>query len=261
MDAFLIPGIVFGLLVLMELWAPRVLSGPSLRLSDHVLNFSGLIMQGYVVPISGWLAVTQILQPLFPAWAGVLQIGFWGALAFNLIVVDFLYYWQHRAFHRFGFLWRFHICHHAAPRVDIWATARNSLPTHFLFVYFLLNPIFGYLCDNPSGFFAGAMITAGLDVLRHTNTNFSKLGLGRIMDLAGTVIVTPRHHHRHHANTTDMANFGANFILWDKSFGTLDSVKDYPERYGVDDPPSFWDQLFLPRKTSATTIAQEGSKK
>ena len=97
--------------------------------------------------------------------------------------------------------------------------------------------------------------------MRHTNTDFEKLRLSHVIDLAGAVIVTPRHHHRHHANTAEMANFGANFILWDKWFGTLDGVKDYPERYGVDDPPSFWGQLILPRASSTTSVAPEGSKK
>ncbi len=75
-----------------------------------------------------------------PGGAGILPIGWWGAFLLNFVVIDFLYYWQHRWFHRIRPLWKLHRCHHTARRVDIWVTSRNTLVMHFLFVYFLLNP-------------------------------------------------------------------------------------------------------------------------
>ena len=40
------------------------------------------------------------------------------------IAVDFFSYWLHRAYHRFPFLWSFHVMHHTSEEVDWLSTLR-----------------------------------------------------------------------------------------------------------------------------------------
>src|SRR5436190_12389102 len=136
--------------------------------ADHLLNLAGLLIQGAMVPVCGYLIATRMLAVHWPDAAGTVRIGWVGAFALNFVAVDGLYYWQHRLFHRVPMLWALHRCHHASPALSVWATSRNSLLVNFLFVYMLVNPLLGFLCDRPDGFFAAAALTAALDLWRHS---------------------------------------------------------------------------------------------
>lgn len=206
--------------------------------ADHALNLAGLLVQGVAVPLAGYLIATRLLAQGFPQLAGVLPLGWLGAFLLNFIVVDFFYYWQHRLFHRVPLLWALHQCHHASPTLNVWATSRNALAINFLFVYLLLNPVLGFLCDAPAGFFAAAGLTAALDVWRHSRVP-APSWLGR-------VLVTPWQHHLHHSPAGHRANYGANLMLWDRLFGTAREAHGYPARYGVDRAPAAWRQFLFP---------------
>jgi sterol desaturase/sphingolipid hydroxylase (fatty acid hydroxylase superfamily) len=105
----------------------------------------------------------------------------------------------------------------------------------------LLNPLFGFLCDRPDGFFAAAALTASLDLWRHS-------GLPAALSPAwlGRVLVTPTHHHLHHSPDGQSANFGANLIVWDRLFGTATHARRYPSAYGTAGAPGAWRQFFFP---------------
>lgn len=235
----LLPLTAFLILCCCEMLFPRNVLLRAYSKSDWILNLSGFVMQGVVIPLVSYFAAVELLPLLFPAMQGVLKIGALGALLLNLVVVDFLYYLQHRAFHEIPWLWKFHAPHHYSPKVNIWCSSRNALLTHFFFVYLLVNPFLGYLCDAPACFFGGAMITAAMDLFRHANMSVDFPWLKQI-------IVTPKQHHRHHDSAHGFANYGANFILWDRIFGTADIDGDYPERYAPTTTPSMIQQLFFP---------------
>src|SRR5690606_2201943 len=70
------------------------------------------------------------VQALF-AWA--LDLGFQEAVASQplwlqfieiLLVVDFMTYWVHRAFHKLPLLWNFHAIHHSSRQMDWLAGSR-----------------------------------------------------------------------------------------------------------------------------------------
>lgn len=233
----MIPLVAFLVLVVVE---GRRVSAPSSTSSraDLVLNLVGFVMQGVVVPLAGYWLATSVLASAWPSLAGGLRIGWFGAFALNFVFVDFLFYWQHRLFHRVHFLWALHQCHHASRSVNVWATARNSLAINFLFVYLAVNAVLGFLCDRPAGFFTAAAVTAGLDLWRHARIDAPR-GLG-------LVLVTPWQHHLHHSPGGARSNFGANFILWDRFFGTERAAHDFPDEYGTPLVPAPWRQFFFP---------------
>jgi sterol desaturase/sphingolipid hydroxylase (fatty acid hydroxylase superfamily) len=233
---WLLPPIAFVALVGLE--RGRARAATRCTRSDHALNLIGLAIQGAAIPFVGYTIATRVLSVQWPDLAGSLAIGWWGAFALNFVFVDFLYYWQHRLLHGVPFLWAMHQCHHASPAVNVWATARNSLPINFIFVYLLVNPALGFLCDAPSGFFTAAAVTAALDLWRHARVPVAP-GVGR-------VLVTPWHHHLHHNPDGATANYGANLILWDRLFGTLRETRSYPETYGTPGAPAAWRQFLFP---------------
>ena len=73
-----------------------------------------------VLPISAWAAA----HPLFERPA--LLTG-WTGLVFDILLLDFLIYWWHRANHEVGFLWRFHEVHH----LDRFLDTTSALRFHF----------------------------------------------------------------------------------------------------------------------------------
>jgi len=241
----LLPFVAFWLCVFLERLAPPHQSHPRDGTGEWVMNLAGLAMQGCVVPLAGYLIAVHVLAPTLAPISGVWAIGFWGAFLLNVLAVDLLYYVQHRAFHQRQ-LWPWHQAHHAAPRVSVWATSRNTIWTHFVFVYFLLNPWLAALTDSPEGFFAGAMLTAALDCWRHSRIDWAKLGLDGPLRIASLLIITPAAHHRHHADGLAVANFGANFSLWDRLFGTYAESHGLPERYQPQTSPTLWCQFWWP---------------
>jgi sterol desaturase/sphingolipid hydroxylase (fatty acid hydroxylase superfamily) len=163
----------------------------------------------------------------------------------TFIAVDFLSYWIHRAYHRFPFLWSFHVMHHTSEQVDWLSTLR-------------LHPV-SQMIDTA--LIAGSLLLAGLPlravvaanaligfsaVLTHANVPWTFGPLGRLF-------VSPAFHHWHHARQEQSSvptpiNFGAALSIWDRVFGTWMPAKIRPTRFGADDAPgqNLWNLLFQP---------------
>lgn len=242
----LLPGATFLALLATERALPRSEPHPAHAAGDWILNLGGLAMQGLFVPAASLALTNWVLRPAAPDLVGILPLGFWGAFALNFVVVDFLYYWQHRAMHEWRWLLRWHASHHSSPRVDVWASSRNTLLTNLLFVYFLVNPWAALLSDAPEGFFAGAMATAALDVWRHARIGDLGLRAGAVVRAVSWVFIIPAAHHRHHDATASPANYGANLSIWDRMFGTYSAPRSYPAHYSAPDAPDWKAQLFYP---------------
>ena len=70
-----------------------------------------------VVPLTAWAASVSLdWRP--PWWSG------WGGLLLDLLLLDFLIYWWHRANHELPFLWRFHEVHHRDEFLDATSAVR-----------------------------------------------------------------------------------------------------------------------------------------
>jgi sterol desaturase/sphingolipid hydroxylase (fatty acid hydroxylase superfamily) len=246
MILFALPAITFIGLYFLEKLLPTIQQSHIHQKWDHLLNAIGLLIQGCAVPAFGYWISQEILPCFFANGKRIFPLGWWGSFWLNFLFVDFLYYWQHRAFHRSPALWNLHKCHHAAKRVDIWTTSRNSILINFLFVYCLINPILAYFCDTPIGFYTGAMITASLDVFRHCRLDLNQILPGKWLYILSHIFVLPRQHHHHHGPSHQPVNFSANFIFWDILFKTAEINPKYPADYGVNKSAHPVSQLFYP---------------
>ena len=233
--------IVFGtfvLLVGLTAWH----SWPDLRQkspTDWILDGAGLWVQGLLIPLLQLTLLQTLYQQLFPAWHHSLSVYPVFAFILSFVVVDYLYYWNHRFLHsRWG--WFAHQVHHTVTTMDVLGTSRNTLWSSFLIVYLWIHGLFIYLLDSPTAYVLGVSLTAALDLWRHSR--FSPSGPWYYW-LSGWLILPQDHGWHHHSA---VCNYGANLKLWDRLHNTLHSSNQWPSRLGQASRLSLWRQLIFP---------------
>lgn len=169
-----------------------------------------------------WLAVT-------PPWESGRETG-WSAIAVRvllyLLVFDFLYYWYHRAQHRFPVLWAIHELHHADAEVNVTTSYRTywlEAPVQLLLVFMPALLILG-----PFGLAAGVtLLVASRFFLLFTHANL-RLSLGPL----APILCGPQVHRIHHSRLPHHLdrNFAQIFPFYDVLFGTYHAPRrgEYP---------------------------------
>ena len=149
------------------------------------------------------------------AWRPVWWQG-WQGLALDLLLLDFLIYWWHRANHQWHFLWRFHLVHHLDRTLD----STSALRFHFGEV--LISAARARRRHPAAGLSASCSIVA-FETLLLVATIFhhSNLRLPRRLEAAlARLVITPSihwvHHHRRQIDTD--SNYGTVFSFWDRLF-------------------------------------------
>ena len=206
-----------ALFLAKRIWPAAPLPGivalaPFLRLARNLaLAAINFVLSPLVV-----LPLTALAAGHALAW----RPGWWrGApgLALDLLFLDFLIYWWHRANHRWPFLWRFHLVHHLDRTLD----STTALRFHFGEVLI------------SAGARAGAILLLGFPfvsilafetlllvgtLFHHSNLKLPprlEAGLARL-------IITPSihwvHHHRRRVDTD--SNYGTLFSFWDRLFAS-----------------------------------------
>ena len=89
------------------------------------------------------------------------------AFILSFVLVDYLYYWNHRLLHS-RWLWRLHLVHHTVTEMQVFETARNTLWTSFFIIYLWVHGLFIYLLKDPNWYVAGVSLTCALDLWRHS---------------------------------------------------------------------------------------------
>jgi sterol desaturase/sphingolipid hydroxylase (fatty acid hydroxylase superfamily) len=150
-----------------------------------------------VIPVSAWAAGHGL--PWRPRWwAGT------AGLALDLLLLDGLIYWWHRANHEVPLLWRFHRVHH----LDRFLDASTAVRFHF-----------GEVALSAAAR-AGVIVLLAL-VLAAAIFHHSNLRLPAPLERAlALIVVTPSihwvHHHRRRIDTD--ANYSTVLSLWDRLF-------------------------------------------
>jgi sterol desaturase/sphingolipid hydroxylase (fatty acid hydroxylase superfamily) len=166
-------------------------------------------------------------------------------IAFAFIAMDFLAYWIHRAYHRFPFLWSFHVMHHSSECVDWLSTLRLHPLSQMINTALIAGSLL--LVGVPLKAIVAANALIGFSaVLTHANVTWTFGALGR-------VFVSPLFHHWHHARPKEPSaepamNFGAALSIWDHIFGTATHSEAHPVRFGADNVGSqtLWSLLLQP---------------
>ena len=127
----------------------------------------------------------------------------------------------HLAFHCFPMLWRFHRVHHSDYDLDFTSAFRNH-PVELLIAALIGALAALVLGLDPMAAFASTMIITLISIFTHARISLPT----RLERLGQTVFVTPHLHHLHHSKfrRETHSNFGGDFSLWDRLFGTLNAT-------------------------------------
>jgi sterol desaturase/sphingolipid hydroxylase (fatty acid hydroxylase superfamily) len=143
-------------------------------------------------------------------------------------LLEFCYYWRHRASHEITWLWASHSVHHSPTTMTFSGAYRLSL-TNLLsmaFVFFIPVYIFGFPPEAVSLMFSCNLL---YQFWLHTDL-IPKLGWFE------KIFNTPSHHRVHHAiNPLYLdKNHGGVLIVFDKMFGTFqEELSQESARYGL----------------------------
>jgi sterol desaturase/sphingolipid hydroxylase (fatty acid hydroxylase superfamily) len=148
-----------------------------------------------------------------------------------LLALDFIYYFGHRALHRWGAGWRVHAVHHTDLDLDVSTTLRHH-PAEVLFFAVVAGVLGTLLGATPAEIAAYGALAFAVQVVAHGN-----IALPAWLEwVIGRLFVTPSFHQLHHARDEREchANFGEVFAFWDRLFGTaVASPARAPGTFGV----------------------------
>ena len=189
------------------------------------LDFIGLTIHGTMVPLFQTFVIFEGLSVLFPQGRGTVSLPALLSFLLNFVVVDYLYYWNHRGLH-LSQVWRYHSVHHSGESFDVFTTSRNSALSSFLILYVWVNGLCLYLLEDPVPFAWGVAISNGLDLLRHARIE------SWLEFFPFNLFISSKEHAWHHSRDRYGVNFGGNFNLWDRCHGTYYSNNEMPEQIG-----------------------------
>lgn len=168
-----------------------------------------------VIPVSLWAADHGLgWRPEW--WSG------WAGLALDLLLLDFLIYWWHRANHVVPFLWRFHEVHHLDRTLDTTTAVRFhfgevllSAGARAVVIVVFAIPISSVLV------FESLVLMAS--VFHHSNLRLPA-GVERALS---RVVITPGIHwvHHHKIRRDTDSNYGTILSIWDPLFGSRSATR------------------------------------
>lgn len=218
----------FFVLLPLELWQRSRRAPLDRRLLSELLASASplvptLLVSGVVAAFVTWLyGWAQTRAP------GQIATG-WGSAIACLLVVDFLYYWEHRLSHRIRALWAVsHSVHHSSPLFDQTTGLRVSFVDGFLSPWFYLPAVL--IGFEPKLVVACFLLMVGYQQWLHTDSIGKLAWFDRVFN-------SPSNHRVHHAVQAQYLdkNYGGILILWDRLFGTYEPEQELP-RYGLTHP-------------------------
>ncbi len=208
-----------------------------------------LLSISLVVALADFLRGTDLAaEGLWPH-----HLPIWVQAALMLLVADFGRYWLHRAFHKFGPMWRLHAVHHSPQRL-YWVNVGRFHPLEKAIQYgfdALPFALVGVSGEVLSAYFVFYAING---FYQHSNC---LLRLGPLNYL----IAGPELHRWHHSELPEESNhnFGNNLIVWDLLFGTRFLPQDREVGplglVNREYPMGFWAQMRTPFNAGAESAS------
>ncbi|MBD2524809.1 sterol desaturase family protein [Nostoc sp. FACHB-133] len=210
---------------------------------DWLIDVAGLTIQGILIPLLQATLVYWLYQYLLPIQQGYLKISLIPAFITSFVVVDYLYYWNHRLLHT-KLLWNVHKVHHTITQMDVLGTSRNTVWTSLLIVYLWIHTLFLYLLADPTGYLLGVSLTSALDLWRHSDLIISPNT--KLYQFLSSWLILPQDHAWHHCREVPNYNYGANLKIWDKLHGTYYESKNLPSIIGIPSSLNLFQKLLFP---------------
>ena len=151
-----------------------------------------------------------------------------GTVLLAIVVVDFLYYCEHRLEHRVRLLWSYHSIHHSSPIYNYTTALRVSFIDNFVsWIFFLPAVLMGF---DPYVVLLAIVVGLAYQTWLHTEL------VGKLGPLEW-LFMTPSQHRVHHGSDAIYLdkNYGGIFSVWDRLFGTH-QVELHRPTYGLTEP-------------------------
>lgn len=191
------------------------------KLRRWSVNLSLALLNGLVVTLLCVACQAIALGRMAPWRVGLFELAggpLWLRLPAEVVVLDLLTYWLHRAYHRMPFFWRFHRVHHTDLDLDVSSASRfhlgevlTSAVAKLLFIV-----LAGISFQGLIAFEVALLLAAQF---QHANIRIP----GRLEAFLWWTFVPPAMHRVHHSPErleTD-SNFGTLVVAWDRLFATL----------------------------------------
>jgi len=165
---------------------------------------------------------------------------------------EFIWYWFHRAEHRWHLVWRLsgHGAHHSFKQLG----ALNFGLNHPLEFSLLVLP--AALIELTFGVGAAA---AGAAILGAAQASIAHCNLDLNTRAIGWLFTTNRYHIHHHSMVLEESNtnYGCSAIVWDRLFGTFANAETLEAGTGPTEP-TLWQKFLMPvREPADTAIAPD----
>lgn len=169
------------------------------------------------------------------------------------VTSEFLWYWMHRAEHRWAIIWRLsgHGAHHSFKKLN----ALNFGLNHPVEYFFILLP--SILVELTFGVGLAAL---GASVLTVTQTSIVHSNINLNSSLIGWLFTTNRHHICHHSAVLEESNtnYGCSAIIWDRLFQTFLDRRITDAGTGPTEPTT-WEKFMMPIQEPGDTAISPGS--
>lgn len=176
--------------------------------------------------LTGLLAVIAYENRFF-----TMPMNDWRVWVALFVLLEFTYYWFHRASHEVRWFWTTHAVHHSIEELNIVGSYRlgwtNKLSMGYLFHIPLMS--IGFTPESVA-----TMLALNLFYQSWLHTPL----IGKLGPLEG-VLNTPSAHRVHHARNADYLdrNHGGVTVIFDRLFGTyVEEREDEPVEYGLVKP-------------------------
>ncbi|MDT7831317.1 sterol desaturase family protein [Flavobacteriaceae bacterium S356] len=193
------------------------------RLGEMWASFSVFIVAQITEKFSviGFTAAFYFLSKYIP-WQ--VPINIWTTIL-CILLIDLLYYWEHRIEHQVRALWSYHSIHHSSPIYNYTTALRVSFIDSFItWVFYLPAILIGF---HPYVVLLAVLFMLTYQFWLHTEI-IGKLGWYE------KVFMTPSQHRVHHGSDDIYLdkNYGAVLSIWDRMFGTYQEELHRPT-YGL----------------------------
>ena len=228
-EAVLRASVMFGLLALffvLERALPRRAQKitPSHAAGNLLIGLLNGVLVRLIVP--GSLAALALLNT-GGGLLGLIPLSDWMVFLASIILLDFVLYWHHRAFHEIPLLWRLHGAHHSDRNLNVTSGLRFH-PGEAL-VSIAIKAAAVWLIGAPAVaviFFE--ILLNGASLFNHANWR-----LGRFDGVLQKLIVTPDMHRLHHSRAPQESrmNYGFFLSIWDRLFASYQSKPRQAHRH------------------------------
>lgn len=196
------------------------------RLGEMWASFSVYIVAQLTEKISvvGFTAAFYFLAKYIP-WQ--IPINIWTTIL-CILLIDFLYYWEHRIEHQVRALWSYHSIHHSSPIYNYTTALRVSFIDSFItWIFYIPAILIGF---HPYVVLIAVLFMLTYQFWLHTEI-IGKLGWYE------KIFMTPSQHRVHHGSDRIYLdkNYGAVLSIWDRMFGTFQEELHTPN-YGLTKP-------------------------